>query len=148
MTNEITTSLCLCPVQHNTLLQNLSSLLHKPPSELWSTWSFLPGPSRYPPSERLCHWRHGGRSSDLQHPIHRHLRLQLGPAGRRGQAGRAAQTDSESPAARNSQGTAFISKFTLVSVWRRADTHAVCRAEAGRTFNYEAKFRCKFFIFL
>lgn len=90
-------------------------------------------PSRYPPVGRLCHWCHGGRGSDLQHPLHRHLCLQLGPAGRRGRDGWAEQPDKASPSARNSQGTAFIFQFKLLSVRWRADIHTVSGAEIGRT---------------
>lgn len=89
--------------------------------------------TRYPPVGWLCDGCHGGHSSDLQHPLHRHLRLQLGPEGRRGRDGRAAEPDRASPPARSSQGTAFISKFTLLSVRCKADSHTVSGAGIGRT---------------
>lgn len=75
----------------------------------------------------------GGHSSDLQHPPHRHLRLQQGPAGQWGRDGRAAQPDRASPLAGNSQGTAFISQFTLLPVRCKADINAVSGAEIERT---------------
>ena len=83
------------------------------PQALLRTLSDLFNLSRYPLAGQLCHWCHGGRSSDLQHPLHRHLRLQLGPAGQRSHAGRAEKPDRAGPSARNSKGTAFICEFTL-----------------------------------
>lgn len=76
-------------------------------------------PSRYPPVGRPCHRRHGGRGSDLQLPLHRHLRLQLGPAGRRGWVGWAPRPDRAGPSAGNSQRESFISELKLLSVRQR-----------------------------
>lgn len=76
--------------------------------------SDLLDPPRYPLAGRLCHWCHGGHISDLQFPLHRHLRVQLGPARRRGWDGRATHPDAGSPPPRNSQGMAPISKITFL----------------------------------
>lgn len=103
------------------------------PQALLRTLRDLFNPSRYPPVRRLRHRRHGGHSSDLQHPLHRHLRLQLGPAGRRGRDGRAEEPDKASPSARSSQGTAFISELTRLSVRWKAGVHTASEAEIGRT---------------
>lgn len=82
-------------------------------------------PCRYPPAGQLCHWFHRGHSSDLYHPRHRRLHLQRGPSGWWGRDGWTEEPDRVGPSARNSQGTAFISEFRLLSVRRRAHISTV-----------------------
>lgn len=103
---------------------------HKPPSELSVTFSIRPG-------IRLL----DGSVTDAMEATALTFNIHFidiyvcsrGPRDDGAGDGWAEQPDRAGPSARNSQGTAFIFEFKLLSVRWRADIHAVSGTEIGRT---------------